>query len=226
MAYTDVWDVTVPLDTQAANQGAVDFRQTKLDIMQRVASFGAGILANRPTPETTSGTANWTGVMYWATDTNQCFMWSGTAWVDISGNLPSTGGARNILTGGQVTVPNDTSAHVVYTGTIPGGTIGAAGGFKFMYGWTGIGTSFEMVISFGGVVILDTAFSVNQAMASGFLVANGDATHQVGYYSDSSPHSFLFDPPNVNSAVDQTFSISAHKSVGTDTLQFNGLLIY
>lgn len=91
MAYTDVWDVTSPLDTQAANQGAADFRATKLDIMQRVASFGAGLLANRPTPETTSGTADWTGVMYWATDTKQAFMWNGSAWVDISADVPSSG---------------------------------------------------------------------------------------------------------------------------------------
>lgn len=90
MAYTDVWDVTTPLDTQQANQGAVDFRMTKLDIMQRVASFGAGVLAARPTPETTSGSADWTGVMYWATDTAQVFRWSGTAWVDISSNIPSS----------------------------------------------------------------------------------------------------------------------------------------
>lgn len=84
MPYTNVWDDTVPLDTQAANQGAADFRQTKLDIMQRVASFGAGTLANRPTPESTSVSANWTGVMYWATDTAQVFNWNGTAWVDIT----------------------------------------------------------------------------------------------------------------------------------------------
>jgi hypothetical protein len=90
MAYTDVWDVTQPLDTQAANQGAADFRATKLDVMQRIASFGAGLIANRPTPESTSASANWTGVMYWATDTQQCFMWSGTAWVNISASLPPT----------------------------------------------------------------------------------------------------------------------------------------
>ncbi len=100
MGYTDVWDVTAPLDTQAANQGAVDFRATKLDIMQRVASFGAGTHAARPTPETTSGTADWTGVMYWETDTKKVFRWSGTAWVDITLSTPA-----GVLTKYQNLVP-------------------------------------------------------------------------------------------------------------------------
>ena len=87
MAYTDVWDVTAPLDSQAASQGAADFRATKLDVMQRVASFGAGLLAARPTPETTGATADWTGVMYWATDTQQTFRWNGSSWDDITSSL-------------------------------------------------------------------------------------------------------------------------------------------
>jgi hypothetical protein len=104
MAYTDVWDVTQPLDTQAANQGAVDFRATKLDVMQRISSFGAGLLANRPTPEATSGTANWTGVMYWATDTSQVFRWNGTLWDDISLNIPSGIAVALATTGASVNV--------------------------------------------------------------------------------------------------------------------------
>ena len=88
MAYTNVWTTAAPLDTQAANQGAVDFRATKLDVMQRIASFGAGLLASRPTPETTSASADWTGVMYWATDTKQTFRWNGSSWDDISDDLP------------------------------------------------------------------------------------------------------------------------------------------
>lgn len=103
MAYTDVWDVTAPLDTQAANQGAADFRATKLDVMQRIASFGAGLLVNRPTPEATSGTADWTGVMYWTTDTKQVFRWSGTAWVDISLDIPS--GSASVTKVNDLTTP-------------------------------------------------------------------------------------------------------------------------
>src|ERR1700730_1938061 len=107
MAYTNVWTTAAPLDTQAANQGAVDFRATKLDVMQRISSFGAGLLANRPTPEVTSASADWTGVMYWTTDTGQVFRWNGASWDDISTNIPgnNTPIIANAVGG---SVPNNT----------------------------------------------------------------------------------------------------------------------
>lgn len=89
MAYTNVWNDSLPLDTQAANQGAADFRNLKLDVMQRVASFGAGTFANRPTPEVTSANADWTGVTYLATDTQKLYCWNGTTWDDISSSVPN-----------------------------------------------------------------------------------------------------------------------------------------
>lgn len=143
MAYTDVWDVTAPLDSQAAAQGAADFRATKLDVMQRIASFGAGLLAARPTPETTGATADWTGVMYWATDTRQVFNWNGTAWVDISASLPTglaiptvtlkkgTASGINYSSASGAFVDVDV-ANLAYTVTIPLGwklVIAASGGF-------------------------------------------------------------------------------------------------
>lgn len=117
MAYTNVWTTAAPLDTQAANQGAVDFRATKLDVMQRISSFGAGVLANRPTPEATSGTADWTGVMYWATDTRQTFRWNGASWDDISPSI-STNSHFSDATQGNVLNPSGVVA--VNTVTVPG----------------------------------------------------------------------------------------------------------
>ena len=124
MAYSNVWSVTAPLDTQAANQGAVDFRATKLDVMQRIASFGAGTFANRPTPEATSGTADWTGVMYWATDTAQVFRWSGTAWVDISSNIPTPSSNVHKFTNIIPVTPTDNgSSHDGQLITLPANTL-------------------------------------------------------------------------------------------------------
>jgi hypothetical protein len=117
MAYTNVWTTAAPLDTQAANQGAVDFRSLKLDTMQRVASFGAGLLANRPTPEVTSGTADWTGVMYWATDTKQTFRWNGASWDNISTSI-TLGSHFSDTT--QANITNPGSAAVLNTVTVPG----------------------------------------------------------------------------------------------------------
>ena len=117
MAYTNVWTTAAPLDTQAANQGAVDFRATKLDVMQRIASFGAGTLAARPTPEATSASADWTGVMYWATDTSQVFRWNGSAWIDISNVINPTQRLSDLTT---PTITNPGITTDVNKVTIPG----------------------------------------------------------------------------------------------------------
>ena len=86
--FDNVWDLTQPPDTQLLNQGAADFRKFRDDVMQRM-SLMAGILANRPTPETVNAT--WGGVgyglLYFTTDTNQVFQWNGAAWVDITANV-------------------------------------------------------------------------------------------------------------------------------------------
>lgn len=118
MAYTNVWTTAAPLDTQAANQGAVDFRATKLDVMQRISSFGAGLLASRPTPEATGGTADWTGVMYWATDTKQTFRWNGTSWDDITTTIPGSN-SSHFSDPTQANVTNPSGTVTLNTVTIP-----------------------------------------------------------------------------------------------------------
>ena len=164
MAYTDVWDVTAPLDSQAAAQGAADFRATKLDVMQRIASFGAGLLVNRPTPEATSGTADWTGVMYWATNTQQVFRWNGAAWVDISASIPS-GSASHFsdITLGNLVNPGGASP--INTVTVPGafGTNSVAK----------IQVSGSVAFSAGGGQ-LTVAVNGTQAIPGGVSVFNGD----------------------------------------------------
>lgn len=182
MAYTDVWDVTAPLDTQAANQGAVDFRATKLDVMQRIASFGAGLLAARPTPETTSGTADWTGVMYWATDTSQVFRWSGAAWVDITADF-FVGTSSKIFSNGSIINPtSDSAPHVVYTCTIPAGTIGTTGGFKCKVGMVFISGSGNCTVqcNYAADTIFDEIITPGNAVFEFFLVPDGGVSNQQG----------------------------------------------
>ena len=155
MAYTDVWDVTAPLDTQAANQGAADFRATKLDIMQRVASFGAGLAANRPTPETSSATADWTGVMYWATDTKKVYRWNGSSWDDISTDIPSGGSGITKATNftlANITNPVTNAVYNVATlpATLAVGTVIKARGSALVNVTSGSGIlSLSVVVSTG-----------------------------------------------------------------------------
>jgi hypothetical protein len=79
--FTDVWDTTTPADTQLVNQGALDFRNLKLDIMQRM-SLLSGTLANRPQPETVNAVwgGSGFGLIYLATDTQTFYQWNGAIW--------------------------------------------------------------------------------------------------------------------------------------------------
>ena len=83
--FSGAWDNTFPPDTQAANQLGADLRQLRIDTQQRL-SLMAGTLANRPTNmDAVFGGVGY-GVLYFATDTNQIFQWTGgaPAWVDAT----------------------------------------------------------------------------------------------------------------------------------------------
>lgn len=83
MPISNVFDNTFPPDTQQANQLGVDIRTFKLDIQQRLGAI-SDILANRWNPGADVQPTQWTGVLFFATDTQQVFRWSGAAWVDVS----------------------------------------------------------------------------------------------------------------------------------------------
>jgi hypothetical protein len=97
-----VWNNSFPPDTQFANLLGQDLRDLSLNTMQRIASI-SGLLADRPTPEATGLTVDWTGVLYFTTDTNQIFRWSGAAWVDITSAI--VGGTTILTLGGPFIFP-------------------------------------------------------------------------------------------------------------------------
>lgn len=105
MPYSETWDEAFPPDTQAANLLGDDIRTFKTAIRERVQSFGAGPLGSRPTPE-----AVWVGVMYFATDTGQVFVWDGAAWNEVTSDFFSS------------VLLADYTSHV-HTGTITEDTI-------------------------------------------------------------------------------------------------------
>lgn len=167
MAYTNVYDTTFPPDTQAAKLGAKDIRDASLNIMQRVASFGAGLLANRPTPEVNSATANWTGVTYFATDTAQLFRWNGTGWDVVS----SSGGSTARFT--------DTTGftYVAPVADQPGNTISIPFGLLMV----GSVLSFDTVILASGSST-DAAFT--ELLLGGSVIRNSPngAVGGIGYH--------------------------------------------
>lgn len=90
---TNAWDNTFPPDTQLANLLGSDLRQLRVDTQQRL-SLLAGTLANRPSNmDNVFGGVGY-GVVYFATDTNQVFQWTGAvpAWVDITSMFAAPAG--------------------------------------------------------------------------------------------------------------------------------------
>jgi len=227
MAYTNVWDVTAPLNTQPANQGAVDFRATKLDVMQRIASFGAGLLANRPTPEVTSGTADWTGVMYWATDTKQAFRWSGAAWVDISANVAGGGsGSRIFCDGVPHTMAINTLLQTIYSGTVPGNSLGLTGGFKGRFYYelsTSIGQNLVVELLFGVTFIqIVIANATTKAGILDFSMINqNNAGQQSLVVTEFDNNNTILSSRNtglaIDTTIDQPLQINAQKSQAGDS---------
>ena len=224
MAYTDVWDVTTPLDTQAANQGAVDFRATKLDIMQRVASFGAGLLAARPTPETTGATADWTGVTYLATDTKQLFRWSGAAWVDISSSTPGASGSVVFSSANVIAAPAGVGVNPIYSGTVSASAMGTTGGVRIGFQVNGVGNpgNYTITVTLGGQVVFGSStISENVVRAFDIFIQNyatgNQATRSIMTPSGSaSLIPFLTSLTTVDTTVDQLLVVNIQKSVGTD----------
>jgi hypothetical protein len=83
MAFTNVFDVTQPPDTQLANLLGQDLRNLSLNVQQRMAAI-SGISTALPAFGSDAQPTNWTGILCFATDNGHLYQWSGSAWVDIT----------------------------------------------------------------------------------------------------------------------------------------------
>jgi hypothetical protein len=115
MPYTRAWDETFPPDTQAAKLLGQDIREFKEDVSERLASFGTGTLANRPTPEAVFGIAG-NGVLYYAHDVGVLFQWDGAGWTAVK--YDGTFSDPTVATLVTPTVETPTN-----TATVPAGSI-------------------------------------------------------------------------------------------------------
>jgi len=166
MAFSRAWDEAFPPDTQLANLLGLDIREFKVDTRERLRDFGAGPIANRPTPEEVFGSAT-TGVTYYANDEDKLYSWNGTAWVIVSVH-------RNLVDSSVVTInpipPGDTDGNSV---TIPanflqtGDVIDVTGRFKT----TVLGSGSKTVnIQFGSTVI--NGVGVSSATGQGYITGS------------------------------------------------------
>ncbi len=167
MAFTNIYDVTFPPDTQLANLLGQDLRNLALNVQQRMAAI-SGLAANLPAVGADAQPANWTGLLYFATDTSQIFQWSGSAWVDITSNIGLGHYKFEGVNQVPVTVVNtvvNTSLQVI---SIPANDIGIGQTFYFeAYGGvgcvTGPSSPCTLTITLGGIAIGTFPFSFNTA---------------------------------------------------------------
>lgn len=188
-AFTNAWDNTAPVDTQAANLLGQNIRSLKTDIQQRHALL-SGTLANQPTNmDATFGGVGY-GALYFAIDTAQVFQWNGAAWVEVTGAVFPGGKASNAVPvvtslanvdGISVTVPANAlvigsilNAHIqVYGGNTTGNN--AVCGIQLFFGATFIDTfavtgnstkwEFDMVVLVTGAATQKVSVTANRREA-------------------------------------------------------------
>lgn len=156
MAYTQAWDETIPADTQAANLLGDNIRDLKRDARERVATFGAGVIASRETPEAVWGDAN-KGIMYFSTDEGKIYRWNGSTWVEITSNFLGTL-LKDFGDYTPVTVTNPGAETLGIDVIIPGGTLIAGSVVQiFAFVRNSAGTDFRPQNLYFGTVKIGSA---------------------------------------------------------------------
>jgi hypothetical protein len=191
MAFTNVWDVATPEDVSPANQFADALRDFKVDVQQRMGAFGAGLAADRETPDS-GADADFTGVTYFATDTGDYSRWNGSAWetivtsgVAIVASVDLVAQAAAIPTTTLFT-PSVTGFYLVSTDMIT--TVAGAGGSTSQtIGWNNGIAARTQLINGSAVVGLGN----EQTGAQMVYVASGqNITYAVGFTGVSGPFQY------------------------------------
>lgn len=153
---TNVYDNTFPPNTQLASLGAADLQQVRLDVQERMALI-SGTLAGRWNPGTDTQPLKWTGLLYFVTDTQQIFQWSGSAWVDVTSSFSRS----NLLNaqGNAVGITGNGTDQVFYTYSLPGGTVANLQGIRVTVAWNhNLGSAtIEYKLSLNGRNIIDAS---------------------------------------------------------------------
>lgn len=180
---TNVYDVTQPPDTQLANLLGLDLRNLALNVQQRMALI-SGSLAGRWNPATDAQPANWTGLLYFATDTAQLFQWNGASWTDISAVFNNAASLKRYTDQTQysftVVGTSDTTGTV-----IPNGVLLSGSHVRIVcFGNSANAQTFRLKIttSFASTIIVaSAALASGDFMFEGEFFASGTGTE--GYYN-------------------------------------------
>jgi hypothetical protein len=236
---TNVWDVTQPPDTQLANLLGQDLRTFRLDAQQRMALI-SGLAANIWNPGTDAQPANWTGLLYFATDTGHIFQWSGAAWVDITISFIPVAAPTVYKNNTAIVHTGDTNLDTIYTVPIAANFLGINGTLRiklfftyssqtnaantivyFKYGGSTLG------VGGGGGTISNPPGSVPgifEVNMSNRGVTNSQlATLQE--YSGSGACVLLTNTVAVDSTQAQNLLVQVQNAANTDSQTFNQLIV-
>ena len=131
MAFTNNYDVTFPPDTQQANQLGADLRNLALNVQQRMAAI-SGLDAAKPSFGTDIQPLNWTGILFFATDTGNVYRWTGAAWVQVTfNNVGAPSGYQILYKNFAFTAhTGDTTEDVIYSFMLNGANLTATSGIR------------------------------------------------------------------------------------------------
>ena len=187
MAFTNIFDNTAPLDTQAANLLGQDIRTFKVDIQQRVAAM-SGLEAAKPAFGSDTQAATWSGALYFATDTGKIWQWNGSAWVDITSSFTLGAPLDSPAFTGTPTAPTaavDTSTTQLATTSFVLNplTWSAASGYQklptgLMFQWKNVTLSG----TYTGGGVYSASFTWPEAFPNGVLIAVAGVTQTASGY--------------------------------------------
>jgi hypothetical protein len=161
MAFTDTFDVTFPPDTQAANQLGLDIRNLKLDLQQRMSAI-SGLSTSLPNIGADAQPANWTGLLFFATDTGAIYQWSGTAWVVVTADFLGTYAQKP-----TTTLKQGSGAGVYTNATTDWATVDA------------VNLSYSVVIPIGWKLLIAANGGSETSTANGYQIGLADGVAEI-----------------------------------------------
>jgi hypothetical protein len=216
VAFTNVWDVTFPPDTQFANLLGQDLRNFRVDTQQRMAAI-SGLDASKPAFSGDAQPANWNGILFFAIDTGKIYQWTNPTWNDVTNSLlkiPTVfkSSAAVDVTGDNVlhTLVNFALPHVLFSvNTIirvsfPQVSQTVAGGG---------GVTVSTLVNFGGSVM--GGFTANSAGGSlsqilpVILGGNNGATNLQSWYELAPNFGNAINTTHIDTTVDTTLTVTS-----------------
>lgn len=137
-----------------------------------------------------------------------------------------------------ITAPEDTETNILVTVTIPGGSLGPNGRLDIYQSWSFTGSANAKIreIKFGGTSFYATNMSSASNVGMGSVLSivnrNSEASQITTQHSSAFSNGASYGTTGtdatgtINTAVDQTLTISIDKGLGSETVLLNSWAVY